>query len=97
MDNFVRRSFCVCLLLIMLCVSAQAVFASQKVDINKATVAELVVLKGIGEKTAASIVAYREEKGAFKSTADLVKVKGVGEKTLAKFADQIMVEDEAKK
>ena len=77
----------------MLCVSAQAVFASQKININKATVAELVVLKGVGEKTATNVVEYRKIHGEFKTIADIVNVKGIGEKTFAKFAEQITVED----
>ncbi len=98
MKNCIRKSFCVCLLLIMLCASAQAVFASQKININKATVAELIVLKGIGEKTANSIIEYRQSHGEFKAIADLTEVKGIGEKTFAKLADQITVEvEEAQK
>jgi len=96
MKMLFRKSFCVCLLLIMICVSAQAVFASAKININKASVAELVVLKGIGEKTAANIVAYREQHGNFKAIAEIVNVKGVGEKTFAKLADQITIEEENK-
>lgn len=90
----VCKSLCVCLLL-MLCVSATAVLAAQQININKATAAELVALKGVGEKTALSIVEYRELHGDFKSTAEIVNVKGIGEKTFAKLADQITVGDEA--
>jgi competence protein ComEA len=93
MKGFIRKSFSICLLLIMLTVSAQAVFASQKININKATAAELVVLNGIGMKTAEKIVAYRNDHGDFKAIAEIVNVKGVGDKTFAKMADQITVED----
>lgn len=98
MKRSMRKLFCVCLLLMILCVSAQAVFASQKININNASVAELVVLKGIGEKTAIKIVEYRKAHGDYKTTADLIKVKGIGEKTFSKLADQITVgTDEPKK
>ena len=94
MQSCIRKSFCACLLLIMFCVSAQAVLASQKININKATLAELVVLKGVGEKTAANIIKHREAEGGFKSIAEIVNVKGIGEKTFAKLADQITIGDE---
>jgi competence protein ComEA len=72
-----------------------AVFAeTAKVNINTATVAELVTLKGIGEKTANSIIEYRQTHGQFKTITELVQVKGIGEKTFAKFADQITVGEE---
>ncbi len=95
LKNCIRKTFCFCLLLVMICASAQAVFASQKVNINKATVAEFVELKGIGEKTATNIIEYREIHGQFKTTTDIINVKGIGEKTFAKMADQITVGEEA--
>ena len=97
MKNCTRRLLCLFTLLVVLCVTVPSVFASQKVNINKATVAELVVLKGIGEKTAASIVEYRKTHGDFKQISALVNVKGVGDKTFAKLADQITVQDETPK
>ncbi len=87
------RSFWVCLLL-LLCVSATVAVASQKININKATEVELVALKGVGEKTAASIVEYRKIHGDFKAIDGIINVKGIGDKTFAKFADQITVTDE---
>lgn len=63
-----------------------------KVNINTATVKELQNLPGIGEVTAERIVAYRTEKGKFRSSADLLKVKGVGEKSLEKIRELITVE-----
>lgn len=92
MKRSMRKLFSVCLLLMIISVSAQAVFASQKVNINQATASELVVLKGVGEKTAANIIEYRTIHGDFKSTADLTKVKGIGESTFSKMADQITVD-----
>ena len=66
-------------------------FAFAAVDINTATAQELEALKGIGPKTAAKIVQYREENGPFKSVDDLVKVNGIGPKSLAKFRDEASV------
>ena len=50
-----------------------------KVNINTATVKELMALKGIGHKVAERIVAYRETHGQFKKAEDLRKVEGVGQ------------------
>ncbi len=52
------------------------------VHLNNSTVAQLVTLKGIGQKKAQAIIAYREQVGAFKSVADLTQVKGIGDKVL---------------
>ena len=68
-------------------------YASDKIDLNTASAVQLQELKGIGEKTAAAIVAYREAHGAFKSVDDLTHVKGIGEKKLSKIEDGIEVSD----
>jgi competence protein ComEA len=54
----------------------------QVVDINKADIETLTLLKGIGEKKAKAIVAYRELHGKFDSVDELLNVKGIGEKML---------------
>lgn len=62
-----------------------------KININTASVSELMTLDGIGEVKAKAIVEYRTENGNFKSIDDLVLVSGVGEKTLEKNRDRITV------
>ena len=62
-----------------------------KINLNNASVDQLVTLPGIGKKKAAAIVSYREKNGKFKSVDDLIKVKGVGKKMLAKFKSQLVV------
>lgn len=52
------------------------------VDINKADVDTLILLKGVGEKRAKAIVAYRELHGEFTTVDDLLNVKGIGEQML---------------
>lgn len=66
-------------------------FAGDKINVNTATQAELQTLNGVGESTAAAIIKYRDEMGAFTSLDSLMNVKGIGEKKLAKLADQIVV------
>ncbi len=59
-----------------------------KVNLNTATVEQLITIKGIGEKTADKIIDYRTKNGAFTSIDELVNVKGIGEKKLEKIKEQ---------
>jgi len=63
-----------------------------KINLNKATAAELSQLKGIGMKYAERIVEYRDKNGPFKQVEDLLNVQGIGPKTLEKNKDRIIVE-----
>src|SRR6266576_894754 len=61
------------------------------VNINTASVKELDALPGIGTKTAALIVEYRQKNGPFKKIEELMNVRGVGEKSFLKLKPQITV------
>jgi len=61
------------------------------VNINTASAAELDALPGIGAKTAARIVEYRQKNGPFKKVEELMNVRGVGEKNFLKLKAQITV------
>jgi competence protein ComEA len=61
------------------------------VNINTATAAELEQLPGIGPKTAARIVDYRQKKGPFKKIEELMNVQGIGEKSFLKLRAQLTV------
>ena len=63
-----------------------------KINLNKATVAELTQLKGIGQKYAERIVEFREKNGPFTKTEDLMNAKGIGIKIWEKNKDLITVE-----
>ena len=62
-----------------------------KIDLNTATVQELVKLKGIGKKYAEKIVEYRETNGKFQKIEDIMKVKGIGQKKFNAIKDLIYV------
>ncbi len=51
------------------------------VNINTASVTQLVKLPGIGPKKAQRIVETRRKLGGFRRLEDIMKVKGIGEKT----------------
>ncbi|MEA3360311.1 MAG: helix-hairpin-helix domain-containing protein [Thermodesulfobacteriota bacterium] len=64
---------------------------AEKININKASVEELVKLKNVGQKYAERIVAYREKNGPFAKVEDIINVKGIGQKTFDLNADIIIV------
>jgi competence protein ComEA len=61
------------------------------VNINTASVKELDALPGIGARTAALIVEYRQKNGPFKKIEELMNVRGVGEKSFLKLKPQLTV------
>jgi competence protein ComEA len=65
--------------------------AAGLVNLNTATVADLEGLPGIGAKTAARIIEYRQKNGPFKKVEELMNVRGVGEKNFLKLKPQITV------
>jgi competence protein ComEA len=54
--------------------------ASAPLNINTATAEQFEALPGLGAKTAARIVEYRQKNGGFKKLEDLMNVRGIGEK-----------------
>jgi len=61
------------------------------ININTASAGELDTLPGIGAKTAARIVEYRQKNGPFKKIEELMNVRGVGEKNFLKLKEHITV------
>lgn len=86
----IRKSTVALLLGLVLLVSAAVRATEAKmVNLNTATTAELVALKGIGEVKAKAIVDYREKNGPFKTVDDLKLVRGVGDKLLEDLRPQL--------
>lgn len=80
---------------LLACLScAPAVFADEIININKADVATLDSLAGIGKKKAEAIVAYRTDHGEFKTLDELKEVSGIGDKLFEKIKDSITLTDD---
>jgi competence protein ComEA len=65
--------------------------AEGRLDLNRATAAELESLPGIGPVLAQRIVDSREAEGPFAAVGDLRRVSGIGERVLAGVADLVVV------
>lgn len=64
---------------------------SSIVNINTATVEELMTLSGIGEAKAKSIIEYRNSIGSFTSIEDIKNVTGIGDSIFDKIKDYITI------
>jgi competence ComEA-like helix-hairpin-helix protein len=53
--------------------------AEKSINLNSAGMEELIMLPGIGEKTAEKIMLLRQERGKFVKLEELMDVKGIGE------------------
>lgn len=60
-------------------------------DVNRATVADLVTLPGIGPAKASAIVAFRDSVGPFRQLADLRRVPGISAALLKRLTDRLVV------
>ncbi len=65
-------------------------FSAESININTADKETLMsVIKGVGEKKAEAIIAYRKENGSFKSVDELASVKGIGPAMVDKNRDML--------
>ena len=55
-----------------------SVFSMESVNINTASLKELIKLPGIGIKTAQMIIEYRSKNGNFRNAEELMNIKGIG-------------------
>ncbi len=68
-----------------------AVLTDGRIDINTASVEELIRLPGIGEAKAEMIIRYREQHGAFSCPEDLLNVSGIGSGIFEQIREKIKV------
>jgi len=62
------------------------------ININKASINELMQLPHIGEKLAIGIIEYRKTHGGFKIISELMHVPGIGKKILRDIEDLVTLE-----
>ncbi len=84
-------SFLLVLAFISVVVASQVV-ATEKININTATLEQLMSLKGIGDAKAEAIIEYREAHGPFECIDDLKNVKGIGDKIFDSIKSEITIE-----
>ncbi len=72
---------------------AKKLAPGQTLNINKASVAELERLPGIGPAKAQSIAAYRTQNGPFKAIEEIQNVKGIKAAAFGKIKQYIRVAD----
>ena len=65
--------------------------AQQVVNLNKASLEELQIVRGIGPAIADRIMQYRQEHGRFEKLEDITQVKGIGEAKFQKIKTQITI------
>jgi len=63
----------------------------EKIDLNTASLEELMTLPKIGSSTAKRIIEYRKIHSGFKSIEEITRVKGIGQKTFEKIKEIITV------
>jgi competence protein ComEA len=80
--------------LLAVCLLIPTLLFAESVNINTADKDALMTsIKGVGEKRAEAIIAYREQNGSFTSVEELAEVRGIGASIVEKNMDNISVSD----
>ena len=81
--------------LLAICLLIPTLLFAEVVNINTADKDALMsAIKGVGEKRAEAIIAYRKQNGPFKSIEELVEVRGIGASTVEANMETLSIEDE---
>ena len=89
-----KRYFSILMIIASIMLVATMTMAEEgnKINLNTATVEDLMQIKGVGKSYAERIIEYREKNGPFKEIEDIMKVKGIGPKTFEKIQAMLQVE-----
>ncbi|MDD9801444.1 MAG: ComEA family DNA-binding protein [Deltaproteobacteria bacterium] len=85
------------LALALLLVGAQPLIAGElrgALNLNAASVEQLILLPGVGEARASAIVALRKQLGGFKRVEQLTDVRGIGERSLERLRPYLVLKGE---
>jgi competence ComEA-like helix-hairpin-helix protein len=77
--------------LLVLFADAGPVLLPTAIDVNRAPIAELMLLEGIGRTRAEQIVLHRVRYGWFRRIEDLAAVDGIGEGTVERLRGLVRV------
>jgi competence protein ComEA len=66
--------------------------ATQKINLNTASVEQLESLPGIGPVTAKRIVDYRVKVGKFKRIEEIINIEGIGDKKFERIKDRLTIQ-----
>ncbi len=72
--------------------SKKEVPPDKSININTASIEDLVKLPGIGKKTAGNIINFREKISKFKKLEDILNIKGIGTSKFNKIKKYIFIE-----
>lgn len=70
---------------------AEAAKQDGLLDLNQASLEELMTLPGIGKSKAESIIAYREEHGGFQTMDEIMQIPGIKDGVYQKIKEKIKV------
>lgn len=73
------------------CITEESNEENNLININTASLEELITLPGLGESKAKEIISYREKNGNFTSIENIKNVTGIGEAIFEKIKDYITV------
>ena len=63
----------------------------EKININTASLEDLIKISGIGESKAKNIIEYRETNGQFKNIEEIKNINGIGDSLFNKIKDNITI------
>lgn len=73
--------------------AARALAADGRVILNRAGLAELQRLPGIGAKRARAILELRQRLGRFRRASDLLRIKGIGPRLLERISPHLVLDE----